>query len=464
MKSYEEMAQSALNRGKAMRKTQAKRKQILVGVLSSLAVCCLVILLVFGIEKKEDSPHGFLSVTYKTDAGIFGELFRYIAGTQEPTNVDLSVLEPRMDFQNGCIHVVAKAVETYPGVYEWLYAHGGQQILEYRLLRMEVINPLESGLEGDFYYLLPKHLQGDLTKYDALLISMAQLPKNFVLRSGDELTAFAYLFADQLDTPEMGNMIAFTDGVFDESLWQEETWSAGYVYGKDQLDRNDEHLLVSRGSTLEEALLRRQAQVDKCGEWAKPKQVKLYDFQTEAARQAMEYLKPFENGIFFASRGGDLAEYSVRRYINGCSTNEWLKIDYDKETVRTSEYRFEDADLENLPDLSVYIKNLELSKLTPQHTDTEGKTLAYNSAWGWYEKTETGVYSVVQIAWRYFDQEEQPDEEVLYTAYYDETFILLDETGDRIVSREELVSLIGDSVRISDMEYGVGHEILRVYF
>lgn len=40
--------------------------------------------------------------------------------------------------------------------------------------------------------------------------------------------------------------------------------------------------------------------------------------------------------------------------------------------------------------------------------------------------------------------------------YYDETFILLDETGDYIVSREELIELIGDKYKIFHGEYGAG--------
>jgi hypothetical protein len=40
--------------------------------------------------------------------------------------------------------------------------------------------------------------------------------------------------------------------------------------------------------------------------------------------------------------------------------------------------------------------------------------------------------------------------------YYDETFILLDETGDHIVSREDLIEWIGDNPNIYTGEYGVG--------
>ena len=93
---------------------------------------------------------------------------------------------------------------------------------------------------------------------------------------------------------------------------------------------------------------------------------------------------------------------------------------------------------------------MDLSQIAPQHTDRSGKVLIYNTAVGWYEKTGNGVYSVVRIAWRYFDQDDS------YVEYYDETFTLLDETGDNIISREDLIELIGENRNVSAEEYGIG--------
>jgi hypothetical protein len=86
--------------------------------------------------------------------------------------------------------------------------------------------------------------------------------------------------------------------------------------------------------------------------------------------------------------------------------------------------------------------------------------MSYNSAVGWYEKTDSGVYSIVRIAWQFWEWYEYEH----YTAvleYYDETFILLDETGDHIISREELTELIGQNRNIYYGEYGVGKEKLE---
>lgn len=465
MKTYEEMARSALTRGNAIRKRQMKAKKILAGALSGAAVCGLVLLLAFGMGRKAENlrpteslrsggplnygPVKLLPVTCKTDASISGKAHRYVAGTKNHgSGAQPDMAPPLFQFQHGYLHVVAKAVEECSGGYQALGGYG-----TYRMFRMEVIDSLGSGVEGEFYYLLPESLKGDLTQYDALLISMAQLPKNFVLQNGDSLKAYEYLFADPYDTPELGNIIAFTNGVFDETLWQDRSWSYGYQFGRHHLDINDDSLLVSRGSTLEEALQRRQAQIEVWGKWDKAAQVQHYDFQTEAAQQVMAYMKPFENGVFAPGRFSEY--YWVYRYINGCPTNEWISIDSDTEAVTTSEYRFEDEDFEKLPDIPGYIEGLDMSKIVPQHTDLDGKILMNKSVTGWYEKTDSGVYSIVKISWQHCDAEDWCLE------YYDETFILLDETGDYTVSREELIELIGDNHKIFDGEYGVGMMVAR---
>ena len=288
----------------------------------------------------------YLSVDNKTDTGITALAFQHIVGTSNPNgNNTTSSTPPVFGFSTSEINVVAKAVKEL-GEYEALNEYGSTKTKQYRLFLMEVIDPLQSGLDGTFYYALPAHLKGDLTQYDALLIAMSQRPKNFVLRNGGSLTAFDYLFGDHYDQPELGNMIAFTDGIFDESLWQDRSWRYGYQFAKRLLNEN--RGMARRGSTLEEVLQRRQERMEKT------KQVKHIAFQTEAAQQLMDYLKPYENGVF--APVGDSwvtdywSEYWVRRYINGCPTNEWYQIDYETEEVEASEYRFEDADFEKLPD------------------------------------------------------------------------------------------------------------------
>ena len=473
MKTYEEMAQSALARGKTIRNEQKKTKKLIWCASSGIVALALLIVLATiiasfptnssaggklldgGIDPMPTSSSGgnlnygpvnYLSIASKTDSNIMGQAFQYISGATYPGNMP-DAEPPQFEFKYGYIHVVAKAVEEYPDIYETLSTYGSVYTYTYRLFRMEILDPLESGMAGEFFYLLPTNLKGDLTQYDALLISMTQLPKNYVLCSRNELTAFEYLFVDPYDEPELGNIIAFTDGVFDESLWQDKSWLYGYQFAQSYLKTNTGNLLVSRGSTLEEALERRQSKIQEWGQWAKNQTIKHYAFRTSAAQQMLEDLKPFINGVFVPQRNRQ--DYSLRRYVNGCPTSEWITIDMETETITRSEYRFEDSDFENLPNLSTYIAELDLSKIQPQHVDPTGKIMIYKSAVGWYEKTENGVYSIVRIAWAYYADD-------YYSIYYDETFILINEDGDYIISREELIERIGYNRNIYSGEYGVG--------
>lgn len=470
MKTYDEMAQSVFQRSEIIKKQQKKKRNIVLAAVSGLFICSLAIVGVWAVAKPA-GPLGYGTVTYlsaadKGNPSATGNAFAYIQGTAPPVRGP-SQSPPDFRFPAGAITVVAKAMEEMVGEYKSLNEYGSTEIDRYRLFRMEILDPLQSGMEGEFYYLLPAKLKGDLTQYDALLIGMSQLPPNYVLRSADELFAFEYLFMDWTGLPELGSIIAFTDGIFDESLWQDKSWGYGYQFAKSRLD-NDEslsvyaRLIVSRGSTLEEALQRLEKQRVDWGYTSPPKQINHYKSQTELAQQTMEYIKPFGNGVFVPQLYIPRPKYDYYyRYINGCPTNEWICIYHDDGNIEASEYRFEDADFEGLPNISDYIASLELSQIAPQHTDPVGKILAYKSAVGWYEKTQNGVYSIVRIAWRYYEHVEEFNgvKGVRGIEYYDETFILLDETGDHLISRDELIELIGNNRNISYEEYGIGVEM-----
>lgn len=454
MKTYNEMAQSVFVRGNRIKEQRRKR---ILATTAGLILSCLVIFVAYGIWAQEHNPNTlggplnygtihYLTVADKTNPNVHGQALQYIAGTAAPS---ASEAPPAFRFDLGGIQVVAKAVEEYPGVYNSLHEYGGTQTDTYRLFRMQVLDPLESGLEGEFLYALPARLEGDLTQYDALLISMDQLPENYVLRCGEELIAFAYLFTDAIGIPELGNLVAFTDGVFDESLWQDESWIYGYQFVRARLERDDKYLVVFRGATLEDALQRRE----KLKKGYEDREVKENQFLTAAAQEAMNYIKPFTNGVFIPK--DDYYNYITYRYINGCPTNEWISIHYQDEAVTYSPQRFTGEDFENLPDLSQYIASLDLSQITPPHTDPAGKELTYNYAKGWYEKTDNGVYSIVKIAWKHFETW-QNGVEWGAREYYDEMFILIDETGDHLISREDLIELIGENRNISWAQYGVG--------
>ena len=57
MKTYEEMAQSALMRGNAIRKQRSKSNKILFGAISGFVICCVVVILVLGLRDFGSDTH-----------------------------------------------------------------------------------------------------------------------------------------------------------------------------------------------------------------------------------------------------------------------------------------------------------------------------------------------------------------------------------------------------------------------
>ncbi len=490
MKTYREMADRVRARGEAIRAENERKHRRTVGTLIPSCLCLVLVAALIGgaVMHRPDTPPppvdgttddllvtwegattsppsgetnspettppiggtvDYLSATDLTDTQVDGVPFQYTAGSG---SYGPSAAPPAFQFQ-GHIHVVVQAVEEYAGIRETLVEYGGHFTHTYRLFRMKVLDPLNSGLSGEFLYLLPEHLKGDLTAYDALLIAMTQLPRGYVLRCDDRLTAYEYLFVDDQNHPELGNIIAFTDEVFDESLWQDRSWIYGYQFAQSDLDEGGKYLLVSRGSTLQEALKRRKEQGDLGGTVTHPNPT------TAEEKAMMDYIQPFKNGVF-APYASPWTDVIYHRYINGCPTSERIVFHADG-TVTTSGGRFEAADLEGLPNLARYIEGLDLSAFRPQHTDPTGKDGGACSAIGWYEKTADGhVYAIVRLAWTYYFSG-YDEEACLYLNYewYDETFILLDETGDHVVSREELTELIGENRNIYSGQYGTPIEM-----
>ena len=57
MKTYEEMAQSALMRGNAIRKQRSKSNKILFGAISGFVICCVVVIMVLGLRDFGSDTH-----------------------------------------------------------------------------------------------------------------------------------------------------------------------------------------------------------------------------------------------------------------------------------------------------------------------------------------------------------------------------------------------------------------------
>ena len=206
-----------------------------------------------------------------------------------------------------CFNVKAKVVDAYPDEYYNVQHGRDYELTPYRLIKMEIIETLYGeDMPQYFLYLMPARLYVDMSVYDSLLISMEQCgTENYVLKNvtQNQMEVFDLpIFGDCADQCDMGRIIAFNNGVFDETLWQTESWSYGYQFGKQYLDDpQHEKLVVKRGDTEATVIANIKQKIEQTLE--KEENVfiltpETLNVKTQAAKDALEYVKPFQNGVF----------------------------------------------------------------------------------------------------------------------------------------------------------------------
>lgn len=357
---------------------------------------------------------------------------------------------PAFEFSRG-IAVKAKVVKNHPDTYYKLDVSLERKPISYRLIQMETLEVIRGkNVPQYFLYLIPESVYVDMSVYDSLLISMSQLgAENYVLKNENQQQIEFFelpIFADRKDEPELGNIIAFTDGIFDEGLWQNDSWIYGYQFGRFYLD-NPEHgnLVVLRGDSEDTVISAIHEQFEKDYSDAHEPSVITLDFNTKKAKDAIEYVKPFTNGVFaqtyYQYNGSSMLIFT--RYINGCQTEETVKIDILTEEVTYSDIRYSKEDLERVENISVYlsqkVSEYEDQLPNPPHITTDEKELLALNLCAWYVKTEDKIYGVLKTAWRYQDKNE------LYVQHYDDSYILYDmrEGTATDISRDDLVAIVG---------------------
>ena len=369
---------------------------------------------------------------------------------------------PEFEFSETNFVAKVKVVNNHPDVYYKLDVSSVHKPQAYRLIQMECIDILHGNVPQYFLYLIPESRYVDMSVYDSLLISMWQLgTENYVLRNAtkNQMEAFELpIFADPQDLPELGNVIAFSDGIFDESLWQTESWLYGYQFGGFYLENPDRgDLCVRRGGSEEETVKNIKSRIQEWKEWTgehyeAPKLVTL-EFTSQQARDAVEYVSPFENGVFSQYLIIYNNTLTFRRYINGCQTEETITINLETEEVVYSDVRYTEEDMASLENISVYLsdmaKEYAANPPTPPHTNPKGKTLLCLNLYAWYAKVDGKLYGVIKTAWRYRDDNER------YCEYYDDSYVLYDMQSSiaRNISRDELVTIVGGR-NVYNGEYG----------
>ena len=397
---------------------------------------------------------------------INGNSLEFIVGSSVSISGGGSAGPPQFEFSSG-IAVKAKVVKNHPDKYYKLDVSSEYRPTAYRLIQMETIEVISGeNVPQYFLYLIPEYVYVDMSVYDSLLISMNQIGvENYVLKNATQNRMESFelpIFSDKQDHPELGNIIAFTDGVFDESLWQNHSWLYGYQFAKLDLD-NPEHsnLVVARGDSEGMVISAIKKQFD---EWhptgyQEPSVITL-DFTTQEAKDAIKYVKPFANGVFsqtYLPYNGS-GELIFRRYINGCQTEETIRIDLLTEEVTYSEVRYSKEDLEQLENISAHLSekaNEYMDQLpTPPHTDLEGKELLSLNLYAWYVKVDGKLYGVIKTAWRYKEKDDW------FIQYYDDSYVLYDMTAGTAtdISRDDLVNIVGTR-NVYRGEYGIGIEM-----
>lgn len=397
---------------------------------------------------------------------LSGSAFELVVGTSGGNGT--SGAPPAFQFVYYHIVVKAKATKVYEDVYYLLDTSSIYPPKAHRLVEMETFEVIHGeNVPQTFLYMLPEYYFVDFSVYDSLLISMEQLgAENFVLRNGtkNKIEVLSLpVFWDYQDCPVLGNVIAFTDGIFDESLWQTDSWIYGYQFAEGRLENPEDEayvdkLVVFRGCTESDAICEivNRIENEKPHIYRVPSVVSL-QFTEKEALAAMEYVKPFANGVFSQTipyRDRVL----FRRYINGCQTEETVTIDLTTQKVTYSEVRYSQEELMQLDNIAVHISNRAAEYAVqvpePPHTDPSGKVLRGLSLYGWYVKANNKAYGVVKTVWKYYSETNRNE------YYYDDSYTLYDIQSKtaKIVSRDELISIVG-SRNVYRGEYGVGEVI-----
>lgn len=325
------------------------------------------------------------------------------------------------------VSFTAKAVETLPDTYHFI---GGQN-KTFRLVQMKLINSFGSNfLVDSFYYILPEAYLTDLTQYDALVITSTQ-------QLGYEQHILYNDTAGQLQAMDKviigssySTIAAFTDGVFDVSLWTSTQYWKSHVFDKST---------PPYGQSLEEY----EKSHSHCSYYAVIPRINAKNIDVS---YALDYVKPFENGIFIPQCDVTLNGATYRRYANGYPTNETVSINMYGATY--SKFQFTDDDLYTLPDLASGLKSVNAAygagQITPPHLKGwQDMQLLEYAIFGWYAKTESGIYGVIRVSWAYDNTDNNVD---TFDVYDDQYYIIeLGSTAYRSIESDALISLLNGS-------------------
>ena len=312
-----------------------------------------------------------------------------------------------------------------------------------KLKTLEVI--YGKNVPDEFYYIVFASSRKDLSSADTLIISMDQCgTEGYVLKNTQKNCAEA-LSLPVFYHSTVDNIIFFKDDICvanDSPYLTEEQKARMISYN----GCTQEHTVTMIKNILADPDGMEEKDVYYYGVGKEPRVISCRDMESNAAKELLEYVKPFENGVFVQSFVNSGTSIRYIRYINGCPANEVITLNTNTEEVKYSGEKFTANDLENLENIAVHIEKLtETYPQTPPkppHTDESGKKLCCVEMRAHYIKADGVVYGVLKTTWEYCKTGKKN------VRYYDDRYILCTAGRSMIYQREEIYAEFG---RISDM-------------
>ena len=313
------------------------------------------------------------------------------------------------------ICVEAKVLAVLPDRY--LYPGTFTSSPGYHILRLKVCDTIiGKDLPSELFWAIPVEYATDLKDYSSLIIRFDQDGcENAVVLNATRQRAesFSFLFRCQNGFYPLahGNVLAYSGGRLDTSLWDKAGWSEGKSTVMSLLEQGREYPGKLDGKIKDAKQVIRQQFAALCKEAgisnSAPPIGRNALYTDEASQKILDYVAPFKNGVF----ASEFSTYSqcatYYRLVEGFPTNEVYSIypeDYEGERIHQSSPRFTKKDLENLPDVVGMIDSLDPTAVR----ETKNGTLAFAGATGHYYKVGSEIIGLVTCSWAKPDPDYEP--------------------------------------------------------
>ncbi len=449
--------------GRVTRKTSVRRK---VARWSSLAACvCLVLAgaLLFPLFEKPPVVN-FIDHTVAPWENLWvpgDELSveNHVSGGSVAQEAPATLA-----YKRG-LGVVAKVVEILPDVYVNA-ASSSSTASKYHIIRLEILEELYGeNIPKELYFRLYAHLDPSLDEYEYIVIGgLKQVGfEDYAMINLTQKRAESFTLMFECSSfSDRGAILPFKDGVFSLEHWKKDGWLNWFRGGSGWEDLTvesfcygDEDFPAWDGCTLEDT----KRAINSLRDPEKYRGI-TFDrvrtneiFATDAQKEVLDYVKPYENGLFAQSAYCNNGAVWFIRNVGGFLTNEKIRMTDEGEIEYLGE-RFTQEDLASIQDLGAFVSSLDLDVLEPPHTKRhEQMTLLLRYLIGKYVKNEGKIYGVIQIHWTLLGR--KYDGQYIY--HDDLYYLVMPDGTSKIVERDELREYVGDEYTIDDgYECGVG--------